>query len=286
VSALLFGIVVAFIINLVTAYIDRDKGIKLLPWLLLYAFLHGLGTAASTDTAWRFLVEQARRHPGVQSYLVVAGIACILALVFWRVVNESVTAAFAQSHTNSSPGQLPSEATKVPPQSPQAPQKDGKALQVPQTPAGGVSTGPVTIQPGGAASFGQVGGQTAGVINNPPVNPNAAVITYTFEGHRRERTSGGSGITVGAEEVAFKKLLDLQGKHDWGALVIFCEEQRKKTPEWITPIAFEGLAYGKMNNGAQAVAYFKLADEQIAGNPDYEELSVFVKDSLTQLRAK
>ena len=77
----ILGIVVAAVINLLTALFSRRKALTLLPWLLLYITLHG---------AYVFLSGSGRdflmKHNQWWAYPVVA----VIALLFWKFVNIAV----------------------------------------------------------------------------------------------------------------------------------------------------------------------------------------------------
>jgi len=84
----ILGIVVSALVNILTGLFNRERGLRLIPWMMLYVAIHGSYVLLEMNRD--FMIGQARRFPGWQSYLVVAAVAAILAVLYWKAVNAAV----------------------------------------------------------------------------------------------------------------------------------------------------------------------------------------------------
>ena len=84
-------------------------------------------------------------------------------------------------------------------------------------------------------------------------------------------TSNSFTAIAGEEMTVFKKLLDLQKEQDWSTLRNVCEEQIKKSPEWLTPYLFAGVAYANLGEREQAIKLLEYVDKQAAGSSQYSD---------------
>ncbi|MGA9389362.1 MAG: hypothetical protein WBV69_02850 [Candidatus Sulfotelmatobacter sp.] len=94
---------------------------------------------------------------------------------------------------------------------------------------------------------------------------------YDFNGAKRDQRPGVISLNTGPEVTVFQHLLDLQQQKDWKGLLEASEDQIKKTPDWLTPYLFSGIAnlnLGNRDAGIKRLAYVKSEEE---GNPDYAD---------------
>jgi hypothetical protein len=108
------------------------------------------------------------------------------------------------------------------------------------------------------------------VTVNPPVNPNAPVITYDFNGYWREVSPGKTRLKPGRFP-AFQKMHSLYEAHDWKRLVEVCEGEIRSAPTWLTPYLYSGVAYLQLGDGQRGVERLEYVERQAAGNTDYAE---------------
>jgi hypothetical protein len=157
---------------------------------------------------------------------------------------------------------IPQECPKVPEPTklrPAATRSHGANLEIPP----GTTIQATTNAPDSAA----VGINTGTVTVNPPLNPYAPIHTYDFNGARRTSEPGKEMLDVGEETSVFQKIVQLQATKNWNGLRDICEEQIKKTPEWLTPYLFAGVAYMNLGEAAKATARLAYVKEKAGGNP-------------------
>jgi hypothetical protein len=69
----------------------------------------------------------------------------------------------------------------------------------------------------------------------------------------------------------------LESEKNWKELRTLAEQQIKKTPDWLTPYLFSGVAEANLGNKAAAIARLKYVRDQAAGNPDYADAERLLK---------
>jgi hypothetical protein len=94
---------------------------------------------------------------------------------------------------------------------------------------------------------------------------------YDFNGAKREQRPGVMGVTGGEEVTVFQNMLKLQSEHRWDDLLDITENQIKKTPDWLTPYLFSGIANANLGKRSAAIDRLKFVQEEAAGNPDYAD---------------
>lgn len=138
--------------------------------------------------------------------------------------------------------------------------------------------GSVNISPGAtitattnAPDSAAVGINTGTVTVNPPLNPYAPIHTYDFNGARRTSEMGKQVVDAGEEINVFQNIVQLQTQKDWQRLRDVCEEQIKKTPEWLTPYLFAGVAYMNLGESTKATERLTYVKTKAGGNPAYAD---------------
>ncbi len=89
-EAFILGVVVAMLINLVTALFSRRHGLQLIPWLCLYIAIHGTYVMLASTSVMAQAVKVSNKYPPVFTYPIVVTLAAILAGLFWHSVNVGV----------------------------------------------------------------------------------------------------------------------------------------------------------------------------------------------------
>jgi hypothetical protein len=92
---------------------------------------------------------------------------------------------------------------------------------------------------------------------------------YDFNGAHRLRTAGRTMVTVGEESQVFQRLNEMQAAHRWLELLSTSEAQIAKTPSWLTPYLFAGIAEANLGNFDAARLHLQHVVVQAGGDPDY-----------------
>src|SRR5260370_36935446 len=71
---------------------------------------------------------------------------------------------------------------------------------------------------------------------------------YDFDGVKRDQRPGKSKAIAGSETVVFQRLKDLRKQQRWKELMELSEGQILKTPDWLTPYLFSGIANLNLGN--------------------------------------
>jgi hypothetical protein len=129
-----------------------------------------------------------------------------------------------------------------------------------------------TMSPDSAA----VGVNTGTVTVNPPVNPYRPVVTYDFNGVRRE-SSPGQMLADSSAVADFQKLKNVYDKKDWKTLAEMSEEQIKLRPEWLTPYLLAGIAYANLGNKQAAIKNLEFVSDKSAGIKEYSDADRILK---------
>jgi hypothetical protein len=117
------------------------------------------------------------------------------------------------------------------------------------------------------ATFGN--NSPATVTINPPVNPNAPVVTYDFDGVKHTQTGNRFEAEAGEQTDAFRKLAALEREHNWNQLREEAEAQTKSVPNWLTPYLFAAEAYANLGNASEAIKLCEFVRKQSGGNPAF-----------------
>lgn len=95
------------------------------------------------------------------------------------------------------------------------------------------------------------------------------VSTWDYNGARREGTAGDMHVTVGDEVNVFQQLVRLEQERRFGEIVGLATKQIAKTPEWLTPYMFRGVAYANIGEVAKATADLEHVVRAAPGDPNY-----------------
>jgi hypothetical protein len=100
---------------------------------------------------------------------------------------------------------------------------------------------------------------------------------YEFNGLKHEQSSGECTTIVGEEVGVFQNMTSLFREQRWKELLSLSEDQIKKTPAWLTPYLFSGVANANLGNKSAAIERLKFVQEEAAGDPNYSEAEVILR---------
>lgn len=102
---------------------------------------------------------------------------------------------------------------------------------------------------------------------------------YDFFGAKRTKLRPGCiDVTLGPEFDVFNKMDALEKQKNYSALIKLCEKQIKKTPEWLTPYFYMGVAFANLGNKARAIKLFEhVLKNAPAGDEEYAQAKDYLK---------
>jgi hypothetical protein len=140
--------------------------------------------------------------------------------------------------------------------------------------------------PGGVCAAHDVSGP---ITVNPPINPNAATITYDCAGvqtwvGRTPETLQGININDQIQRGVVTRMGDLYNATEYTELLNICSEKIKSAPEWQTPYIFCGLAYLAVGNKDKSREMLRHYEENkgpaYEGAPACKEMLDFLRRNL------
>lgn len=90
-ATFILGLVVAALINILTALFSRERGLRLIPWLTFYVIVHGVYVVLSGHAAG-YVMALVKRFHTWPSYAVVMLVAAVLAGLYWRAAESAIRA--------------------------------------------------------------------------------------------------------------------------------------------------------------------------------------------------
>lgn len=101
--------------------------------------------------------------------------------------------------------------------------------------------------------------------------------TYDFNGAKRDTSAGYVGVVVGEESSIFQRMVQLEKDKAYPELRALCENQIKKTPTWLTPYLFIGVAYANLGNKDKAITNLEHVVNEAAGDPAYSKAATILE---------
>jgi hypothetical protein len=102
--------------------------------------------------------------------------------------------------------------------------------------------------------------------------------SYMFNGETLTRQGVITSMSEGSEtSIVFVELLRLDDERKYIALLSKSIEQISKTPEWLTPYLFRGIAQANMGKESEAIASFEYVIKNAPDDPDYQRARVFIE---------
>ena len=100
---------------------------------------------------------------------------------------------------------------------------------------------------------------------------------YGFGGEKRETVGGNISVTVGEENSVFQQMTKLQKEGKWHELMSLCNSQITKTPEWLTPYLYLGVAEANLGMKNEAISNFEYVIKNAPGDPNYQEANELIR---------
>lgn len=102
--------------------------------------------------------------------------------------------------------------------------------------------------------------------------------SFDFNGAKRTTTRPGHiSVDAGQEVSVFQNMAKLEQKRDFSGLIFVCEEQIKKTPDWLTPYLFLGIAYANIGQKENAIKNLEYVLENAPEDPAYAQAAEILK---------
>jgi len=92
---------------------------------------------------------------------------------------------------------------------------------------------------------------------------------YDFNGAKRETFAGGSRVIAGEEVGVFQKMDEYEISKAYPELRDLCEGQIKKTPTWLTPYLYLGVAYINLGEKDKAISNLEHVINEAPDDPVY-----------------
>ena len=112
------------------------------------------------------------------------------------------------------------------------------------------------------------------------------VSQWDFNGARREGSAGRMSVSVGPEVEVFQQILQLERTRRFAELLALAESQLIKTPDWLTPRLYKGVALANLGRLIDARKEVQAVLEASAGDPAYSGATGILEQIDSQLRGK
>lgn len=242
---------------------------------LMLIVLH-VGTLVLAKYWPKIIQNEANEAPRKSWRLAVPALALAIMLGFGWLVKSKPDTSVATSNGPSAPQS--SQLSPVPSRS-AASSVNGKTVETGKTRKGhspiksGNNAASNSQECAAGAKCAQSNGQTGGITAvdvtvNPPVNPNAAVKTYDYDGTLRIIGPGVYSAYSGKKD-AFQTIVKKADAGNWKDVLAIAQDETHKTPEWLTPYFDMGYAYMYLCNRPEAIKNFKYFSEKASGGPTF-----------------
>jgi tetratricopeptide (TPR) repeat protein len=94
---------------------------------------------------------------------------------------------------------------------------------------------------------------------------------YEFNGAKRVQSGGSSSVTIGNELGVFQRLIELENAKQYSEIIPIAQAQIARTPEWLTPYLFLGVALANTGKKNDAIRNLEFVVSQAAGDPQYKQ---------------
>lgn len=96
-----------------------------------------------------------------------------------------------------------------------------------------------------------------------------SIVTYDFNGLKRIQQGQSSSAVSWTEFTTFQLLKHLERHGRWIEVRDLCEEQIRKTPEWLTPYLCAGVAHANLGRYDEAILRLEYVEKMAGGNAEY-----------------
>jgi hypothetical protein len=103
------------------------------------------------------------------------------------------------------------------------------------------------------------------------------ISTFLFSGQRVEGYGSSLKTIRGSEVKVYERLIRLEQERNFGEIIDLATSQIEKTPKWLTPYLFRGIAYYNTQEIDKAVADLKYVKQRSAGHSDYAKAQQILK---------
>jgi len=110
------------------------------------------------------------------------------------------------------------------------------------------------------------------------------VSLWDFNGAHREGSAGSMKLTVGIEVNVFQELTRLEQDKKFDDIVSVATKQIAKTPDWLTPYLFRGVAYSHLGELQKAANDFRYVIKMAVGDPNYAQAQTLLNQIEQQLK--
>lgn len=94
---------------------------------------------------------------------------------------------------------------------------------------------------------------------------------YDFNGIKRRKSPGRDAAILGDEVAVFQNMISLNKAMDWETLLRVAEDQILKTPDWLTPYLFSGIANLKLGNAEAGISRLQFVRSESGDDPAYAD---------------
>jgi len=103
-------------------------------------------------------------------------------------------------------------------------------------------------------------------------------VTYDFNGVKHIRQGHNFRTISGDETEIFERLCELERRAEWAAVRELCEEQIRKTPEWLTPYLCCGVALANLGAEKEAVRCLEHVERMAPGDANYSAAARILRE--------
>lgn len=108
-------------------------------------------------------------------------------------------------------------------------------------------------------------------------DPNSESTWYEFNGVKHSVKGSTTKAVVGHELSVFAHLRELETKRDWVSLSESSEDQIVKTPDWLTPYLFSGIASANLGHKEEAIERLEYVVKNASGQDEYSDADRILK---------
>jgi tetratricopeptide (TPR) repeat protein len=103
------------------------------------------------------------------------------------------------------------------------------------------------------------------------------VSIYSYNGVKRQTYGGNINAVAGEECEIFQRMVVLEQSKDFPELIKLCKQQIKKTPDWLTPYLFLGIAQANMGSKDEAIKNIRHVVDNAPEDPEYKQAEEVLK---------
>jgi hypothetical protein len=220
----------------------------------------------------KFLTWEDARQEAASKRRIIYAIAITLTLLFLSVV---IAGNHRINPSRPAPASVPPVSVQPQPSNSQPDNKSGVSPEAggkkrkPEKPNAQNGEGNVSIDQHTEGNNSPI--TNSPITINPPVNPNAPIVTYDFGGVKHTQMGNRFEAEAGEQTTIFQELATLEKEGRWDDLRNEAESQIKAVPTWLTPYLFAAEAYANLGNKPKAIELCEYVKKQSGGNPNFDK---------------